>query len=147
VIQAAGVPASSARKLAALAAFYAFQARRGGDVAGLLTAWQASGRRGGWKPFLHHISKSTPQARRVIALKAPVKLPRVVTAREIQAILDACGHLRDRLLFARAFQRTRERSSGPSLTGGYVVRPARPVLRPPPTPSRRPACFPAPHRL
>jgi len=29
-----------------------------------------------------------------------VKLPRVVTAGEIQAILDACGHLRDRLLFA-----------------------------------------------
>lgn len=70
------------------------------DVAGLLTAWQAGGRRGGWKPFLHHISKGKPQARRVIALKAPVKLPRVVTAGEIQAILDACGHLRDRLLFA-----------------------------------------------
>ena len=30
----------------------------------------------------------------------------------------------------------RGRSSGPSLTGGCVVRPARPVLRPPPTPSR-----------
>ena len=45
------------RKLAALAAFYAFQARRGVDVAGLLTAWQAGGRRGGWRPFLHHISK------------------------------------------------------------------------------------------
>jgi hypothetical protein len=30
----------------------------------------------------------------------------------------------------------RERSSGPSLTGGCVVRTARPVLRPPPTPSR-----------
>ena len=88
------------RKLAALAAFYAFQARRGVDVAGLLTAWQAGGRRGGWRPFLHHISKGKPQARRVIALKVPVKLPRVVTAGEIQAILDACGHLRDRLLFA-----------------------------------------------
>src|SRR5690348_6937504 len=28
------------------------------------------------------------------------------------------------------------RSSGPSLTGGYVVRSAQPVLRPPPTPTR-----------
>jgi integrase/recombinase XerD len=37
------------RKLAALAAFYGFHARRGVDVAGLLTAWQAGGRRGGWK--------------------------------------------------------------------------------------------------
>ena len=38
---------------------------------------------------------------------------------------------------------TRERSSGPSLTGGSVVRPARSVLRPPPTPSRHPFPFPA----
>src|SRR5205085_57244 len=29
-----------------------------------------------------------------------------------------------------------ERSSGPSLTGGSVVRSAQPVLRPPPTPTR-----------
>ena len=49
---------------------------------------------------MHHISKGKPQARRVITLKAPAKLPRVVTAGEMQAILDACGHLRDRLLFA-----------------------------------------------
>ena len=33
---------------------------------------------------------------------------------------------------------TRERSSGPSLTAGSVVRPAQAVLRPPPTPSRHP---------
>src|SRR5215813_315875 len=29
-----------------------------------------------------------------------------------------------------------QRSSGPSLTGGSAVRPAQPVLRPPPTPTR-----------
>src|SRR3954454_6281703 len=32
---------------------------------------------------------------------------------------------------------TNRRRSGPSLTGGYVVRPAQPVLRPPPTPFRQ----------
>jgi hypothetical protein len=58
------------------------------------------GRRGGWKPFLHHISKNRPQARRAIALPAPEKLPRVLSAAEIQAILDACKHLRDRFFFA-----------------------------------------------
>ena len=58
------------------------------------------GRRGGWKPFLHHISKSQPAARRAIALKTSRKLPRVLTPAEVQAILDACGRLRDRLLFA-----------------------------------------------
>ena len=88
------------RKLAALAAFYQHQARHGADVGGLLTTWQLPGRRGGWRPFLHHISKNKPQARRAITLKAPRRLPRVLTVAEAQAILDACGHLRDRFLFA-----------------------------------------------
>ena len=34
----------------------------------------------GWKPFLHHISKGEPQPRRTITLKAPRKLPRILTA-------------------------------------------------------------------
>ena len=50
-------------------------------------------------------------------------------------------------LTGRLQQPARERSSGPSLPAGCVVLSARPVLRPPPTPSRHPARFPAPHRL
>jgi integrase/recombinase XerD len=89
------------RKLSALAAFYSYQARHGVDVGELLTTWQVSGpRRGGWKPFLHHVSKGEPQARRAIAVKAPTKLPRVLTVDEVQTILDACTRLRDRFLFA-----------------------------------------------
>jgi integrase/recombinase XerD len=88
------------RKLSALAAFYQHQVRHGVDVGELLTTWQMPGRRGGWKPFLHHISKNKPQARRAISLKAPKKLPRVLTTTETQAILDACERLRDRFLFA-----------------------------------------------
>jgi hypothetical protein len=37
---------------------------------------------------------------------------------------------------------THRRSSGPSLTGGCVVRSAQPVLRPPPTPTRPATHFP-----
>jgi integrase/recombinase XerD len=59
------------RKLSAISAFYQHQARNGVDVGELLTTWQLPGRRGGWKPFLHHISKGTPQPRRVISLSAP----------------------------------------------------------------------------
>lgn len=88
------------RKLSALAAFYAHQVRHGVDVGELLTTWQLPGRRGGWKPFLHHVSKGRPQPRRAIALRAPGKLPRVLTVAEAQAILDACGRLRDRFLLA-----------------------------------------------
>lgn len=88
------------RKLAALAAFYQHQARHGVDVGELLSTWQVPGRRGGWKPFLHHVAKGKPQQRRAISLKTPRKLPRVLTAGEMQTILDACTRLRDRFLFA-----------------------------------------------
>ncbi len=88
------------RKLSAVAAFYAHQLRHGIDVGDLLITLQAPGRRGGWKPFLHHISPGKPQPRRTISLKAPRKLPRVLTTAEMQAILDACDHLRDRFLLA-----------------------------------------------
>nr|WP_231109957.1 site-specific integrase [Mycobacterium avium] len=88
------------RKLSAVGAFYTHAARDGLDVSALLTSWQVGGARGGWKPFLHHISKGAPRSRRVIALKAPKKLPRVLSPDEVQAILDGCGRLRDRLLFA-----------------------------------------------
>jgi integrase/recombinase XerD len=37
-------------------------------------------------------------------LKVPRKLPRVLTVAEMQAILDACDRLRDRLLFAVLYE-------------------------------------------
>jgi integrase/recombinase XerD len=95
--------ASVNRKLAALTSFCEFHARNGVQLAGLLTVLQPAGRRGpatSYKPFLHHITKNQPQRRRVIQLKAPRPRPKVLTAAEAQTILDACEHLRDRLLFA-----------------------------------------------
>jgi integrase/recombinase XerD len=86
------------RKLAAVSAFYAHQARNGG-AGDLLAEWRAGGR-GGWKPFLHHVSKGEPYRGRAIALKAPKKLPRIPAVAEEQAILDACTRLRDRFFFA-----------------------------------------------
>jgi integrase/recombinase XerD len=89
------------RKLSAVSAFYQHAARHGVDLGELLTTWQPAGRRStAWKPFLHHISKGQPQRRRAISLKVPKKLPRILTAQEAQAILDACDRLRDRFLFA-----------------------------------------------
>ena len=60
------------RKLAAVSAFYAHQARNGADVGDLLAAWQAGGR-GGWKPFLHHVSKGKPYRGRAVTVKAPAR--------------------------------------------------------------------------
>ena len=75
------------RKLAAVSAFYAHQARNGGEAGDLLAAWKTGGR-GGWKPFLHHVSRGKPYRGRVISLKAPVKLPRILAVAEMQAVLD-----------------------------------------------------------
>ncbi|MDT3446701.1 site-specific integrase [Pseudofrankia sp. BMG5.37] len=92
------------RKLAALTSFCEFHARHGVVLAGLLVTTQPAGRRAAsatsFKPFLHHVSKGKPQRRRVVALPAVAARPQVLTAAQAQLILDACGRLRDRLLFA-----------------------------------------------
>jgi len=87
------------RKLAAVSAFYQHAARNGVELGDLLTSWQPAGRRGtAWRPFLHHLSKSRPQQRREIRLKAQRKAPRVLAPAEVQSVLDGCVRLRDRLL-------------------------------------------------
>ncbi|WP_239342221.1 site-specific integrase [Frankia sp. CiP3] len=92
------------RKLAALASFCEFHARHGVALAGLVAAVQPAGRRrwseSAYKPFLHHVTKNRPQRRRTMKLAAPKPRPQILTASEAQVILDACEHLRDRLLLA-----------------------------------------------
>jgi len=61
------------RKLSAVSSFYQHQAH-GVDVGELLVVWKPGGR-GGWKPFLHHISKDLPQSRRAISLRDPTQAP------------------------------------------------------------------------
>jgi integrase/recombinase XerD len=97
---AAEVAASTVnRKLAAVSAFYAHQARSGAGAGDLLAAWRTGGR-GGWKPFLHHVTKGEAYRGRAIALRQEKKLPRILSVAEEQAILDACTRLRDRFFFA-----------------------------------------------
>jgi integrase/recombinase XerD len=102
VLPSAAVQVTAAtvnRKLAAVSAFYAHQARHGAEVGDLLAAWKTGGR-GGWKPFLHHVSKGKPYRGRAISLKVPQKLPRILTVAETQAVLDSCTRLRDRFFLA-----------------------------------------------
>lgn len=92
------------RKLAALTSFCEFHVRHGVALSGLLVS-VVPNRRGAsaatsFKPFLHHISKHSGQRRRTIKLSTSPPRARVLSAAEAQAILDACGHLRDRFLFA-----------------------------------------------
>lgn len=90
------------RKPPTISVFYQ-HATRGLDLGELVTFGDRGAARSGWRPFLHHISKSAPHARRVVTLPTTSKIPRLLTPDEVQAILDACEHLRDRLLFAALY--------------------------------------------
>jgi integrase/recombinase XerD len=93
--------ASVNRKLAALTSFCEFHARHGVDLAGLVRMQPAGrGSATSYKPFLHHITKNKPERRRAIKLKTSPPRPKVLSVKQVQTILDACDHLRDRLLFA-----------------------------------------------
>ncbi|MBV8349969.1 MAG: tyrosine-type recombinase/integrase [Mycolicibacterium sp.] len=89
------------RKLAAVSGLYTFHARRGVDLGELVTELQpARRRRSGWKPFLYHLSGGGLERRRVVKLTTVRKQPTLITAAQMQAILDACTRLRDRFLWA-----------------------------------------------
>ena len=97
--------ASVNRKLSAVTSFCGFHARHGVELSGLLITMQPVSGRGraaatSYRPFLHHVSKRDGERRRTIKSKSPQYLPKVLTAQQVQVILDACEHLRDRLLFA-----------------------------------------------
>jgi integrase/recombinase XerD len=83
--------ASVNRKLAALTSFWEFHARHGVELVGLLVRMQPAGRRGSatsFKPFLHHVTKSRPERQRAIKLKDSPPRPRILTVKQVQAILD-----------------------------------------------------------
>ena len=87
------------RKLSALSAFYLHAARHGVDLGELLVTW---GRPDAGAGGSRSCTTSAKASRRPAddRVETPRKLPRVLTTDEVQAILDACGRLRDRLLFA-----------------------------------------------
>jgi site-specific recombinase XerD len=93
------------RKLAAVTSFSQFHARHGVRLGGLLVTLAPAGARGrssatSYRPLLQHIAKNRPRRERTVKLTASRPRPQVLAAGQAQAILDACEHLRDRLLFA-----------------------------------------------
>lgn len=95
----ARAPATVNRHLGAVFGFYDYQARLGVALAAGLADWRRSGR-GGYKPFLHHITSGRPTRTRSISLRVPRRLPATLTAEQIGVLVAACEHLRDRLLLA-----------------------------------------------
>jgi site-specific recombinase XerD len=87
------------RKLAAVSSFYLFHARHGVALSESMTAWQRQGRlTGPWEPFLAHLGNQAVR-KRVLALNTHRRQPRALTEDEVDAVIAACDHLRDRFLF------------------------------------------------
>jgi len=98
-------PRTVNRITAAVASFYAYQARVGVDVgvAEQLVVWRRIGRRD-FRPFLHHISKGRPVATSALSLRTARRLPKTLTGEQVQTLLDACRRLRDRFLLALLYE-------------------------------------------
>ncbi|MEA2500696.1 MAG: integrase/recombinase XerD [Actinomycetota bacterium] len=90
-------PATVNKHLAALFSFYDYHARNGVALAQALVAWRRSNR-GGYKPFLHHVSAGHPVPGRPLRLRQARRLPRTLSAEQVLAVVEACEHLRDRFL-------------------------------------------------
>jgi integrase len=90
------------RTLSAVFGFYEFHARSGVPLARELVARGRSGY-GSYKLFLHGIATPAPRGR-IGRLRQLERLPHVLSVEQVQAILDAQQHLRDRFLFALLFE-------------------------------------------
>jgi integrase len=90
-------PATVNRHLAALFCFYDYQARNGVELAQVLVAWRRVNR-GGYRPFLHHVTAGRPTATRPLRLRQERRLPRTLTDDQVLTLIAACTHLRDRFL-------------------------------------------------
>lgn len=85
------------RKLSALASFYEFHHRHGGEFGDLLTSWRPGGRGGSWQPFLAHLGQR-PERRRTVKLPAERRAPRSLVEADVDALINGCDRLRDRFL-------------------------------------------------
>lgn len=90
-------PVTVNRHLAALFSFYDYRARNGVVLAQSLVEWRRSNR-GGYRPFLHHVTAGRPTPMRPLRLRQTRRLPRTLTSEQIITLVEACEHLRDRFL-------------------------------------------------
>lgn len=85
------------RKLSAVASFYEFHVRHGVSCGELLTTLRPGGARSSWRPFLAHLD-GAGQHRKTIKVTASRRLPKTVTAGQLELVLASCDRLRDRFL-------------------------------------------------
>lgn len=89
--------------LAAVTMLYDYHERIG-TVGGLaLYRTQITGQRR-YKGLLHHINKGKPVRTRLIKLKAPQRLPKTLSAEQVEQLISACQRLRDKFLISLLYE-------------------------------------------
>jgi integrase/recombinase XerD len=88
--------------LAAVGSFYEYQDRMGIETP--ISRSRRLGAKSPYKPLLHHISRNGSLRRAVMQVRATRRLPRVFSAQEVQALIDACGRRRDQLLVSLLYE-------------------------------------------
>ena len=88
--------------LAAVGSFYEYQDRLGVETE--ISRSRRFGAKSPYKPFLHHISRTQSLRHAVARVQTVKRLPKVFTPNEVQTLLDACTHLRDRFLLCLLYE-------------------------------------------
>lgn len=84
--------------LAAAGSFYEYQDRQGVETA--ISRSRRFGAKSPYKPFLHHINRRQSLRQSVMHVRTTKCLPKVLTATDVQRLLDACTNIRDRFLLS-----------------------------------------------
>ncbi len=88
--------------LAAVGSLYEYQDRLGVETG--ISRSRRFGAKSPYKPFLHHINRRQSLRQSVMQVRTTKRLPRTISAADIQRLLDACTHLRDRLLLSLLYE-------------------------------------------
>ena len=88
--------------LAAVGSFYEYQDRLGVETK--ISRSRRFGAKSPYKPFLHHVNRRQNLRQSVMRVQTTKRLPKVLAAADVQRLLDACTHLRDRLLLSLLYE-------------------------------------------
>ncbi|HWR15512.1 MAG TPA: tyrosine-type recombinase/integrase [Terriglobales bacterium] len=88
--------------LAAVGSFYEYQDRLGIETE--ISRSRRFGAKSPYKPFLHHINRRQTLRQSVMRVPTTKRLPKVLAAADVQRLLEACMHLRDRLLLCLLYE-------------------------------------------
>jgi integrase/recombinase XerD len=88
--------------LAAVGSLYEYQDRLGVETE--ISRSRRFGAKSPYKPFLRHINRRQSLRQSVMQVRTTKRLPKVIAAADIQRLLDACTHLRDRLLLCLLYE-------------------------------------------